>query len=131
MDLLLKKLALIYPKSLLAEFCTIFGMQTTHKLLTVFGGITLKIPTSRELQKTERDLQIYEQLAKIEDKQAFRIVRKTLEAKHGMSKAKIKEIYRYMQRLHKSAEQIRAADVAVSQHKRKKVKVRKRKKWLK
>jgi len=130
MDSLLRKLALIYPKSLLAEFHTVFGSEPTSKLLSVFAGMTLKIPSNRELQKAQRDLVIYEQLEKAKDKNEFRIFRKTIQARHGMSKAKVKEIFRYMSKLHRAGKELREADKAVSLHKKKKVKVRRRKKWL-
>lgn len=130
MDSLLTKLALVYPKSLLNEFYTVFGDVTTTKLLSVFAGMTLKIPSSREVQKARRDLVIYETLQKATSKEEFRIIRKTLQAKHGLSKAKIKEIHKYMQKLHKAGKELQDADKAVSQHRKKKVKVKKRKKWL-
>lgn len=128
MKSLLDKLALLFPKSLISEFREICGIEITQKILDVFGGMNLKVPSHEDIEKMKRDLDIYNALnhargldkGKIE----FRIMRRTLQAKHGLNKKKILKIFHNLDKLHKKSREIKAADEAVKAHKKPKRKRR-------
>jgi len=124
MRLLFARLDKFFPKSLVSDFCTLFGEKMTEKLLMVFGGMTLKIPSHQDVQDTERDIVIYESLIRCRTPEEARRVRRVLSLKHHVSKRKIRGIFGRMQRLHRQAAQIRDADQAVGRSQVKKLHIR-------
>jgi len=95
-------------------------VEATKKLLLVFGGTSIRIPSMKEILNMQRDLQIYEELARTVSRKDFRIAKKVLEARYGLSKKRLEDIHVEMSKLHKEGKRIRKHDIAVGQHKRKK-----------
>lgn len=118
---LIPRLDRLYPTSLVSEFCRIFGPANTEKLLTIFAGVTLRIPSTGDLIKAERNLAIYEILCRAKDKADFRILRKQCEARFGLSKGKVKSIFRGMRRVLKDAKEVSDVDKASGELKRRKL----------
>jgi len=124
MNSLLEKLAKVYPKSLISEYSRVFGMSATEKLLSIFGGMTIKVPSHTEIQRAKVELDIYEALARTKTRPEFRAVRKTIQSKFGMTKSKVRGIYRTFAKLHKVAKKIADEDLSVGKLKRKRRKRR-------
>jgi len=103
-----------------------FGEEVTEKLLTVFSGTTIHVPSVREQENAMRDLAIFETLERAEDSSASRRLGEALSSQYKISRRKLRHIYRTMRRLHKLNTKLKAEDLATSQHK--KVTKRKRRK---
>lgn len=117
-----EKLSRLYPKSLISEFCHVFGPEDTERLLSVFGGMKLKVPSHEDISKMKRNLEIYEAMvqakAQSPKRSAFRLNRRILQARYGMKKKKMMAIYKQMDRLMRQSKEVKAADVAVTAHKK-------------
>jgi hypothetical protein len=122
---LFEQLGKLFPKSLVHDFYTIFGEAVTEKLLSIFSGTTIKVPSTEDLREAERDIIIYESLIKCPLPEEAKRVRKTLSRKYGLKKKNIRIIFKRMSRLHRMAKKVHEADHAVSQHKVKRIKIRK------
>jgi Mor transcription activator family len=109
------------------EFYRIFGPEPTEKILTIFGGATLRIPSTKDLRRAQRDISIYDFLRTsknpLERRRRIRFLRKEF----LLTGQKIRSIERQMARLHDDAQKLRNQDAAVSQHQRISVKLTKRK----
>lgn len=125
---LIDNLARLFPKSTIHEFFRIFGPEDTRKLLAIFGGTTIRVPSTEDLELAQRDLYIYEKLKEVRgDGVARRKLGGILEKELGLSRRKLRLIYRAQRKLHKEAEALRKLDEAVGRHKRKKIRVLRRK----
>lgn len=131
MRLLLDKLSRLYPKSLVGEFYRIFGAEVTEKLLTVFGGTTIRVPTTKDLQEAQRNLAIYDTLIRSTTSKESRRLSTQLSNRYDVTKKEIRVIFRHMKRLNKESSKIKEADVAVGKHRKKKLRLRKksRRRW--
>jgi hypothetical protein len=58
----IEKIVKIFPQNLISEFHRIFGKEATEKLLTIFAGVTLHIPSTKEIEEAVRNIAIYETL---------------------------------------------------------------------
>jgi hypothetical protein len=103
------------------------GIATTEKILTVFGGMNLRIPSHEDVNKMKRDLNIYNALVEFRDDSfKFKIVRRTVQARYGMKKKKVLAIFDNLEKLHKRGAEIKAVDKSVAAHKKVVRKTRKR-----
>lgn len=111
---------------MVTEFYRIFGPDATEKILTIFGGATLRIPSTKDLRRAQRDIFIYDFLmgAQGKDRQTRM---QSISKEFSLTAPKIRSIERQMMRLHGDAQKLRDQDAAVSQHKRIKIKLSKRK----
>jgi hypothetical protein len=111
------KLSQLFPKTLIPEVFRIFGEEVTEKLLTVFSGTTIHIPSVREQENAMRDMAIFESLKTSKGSSESRRLGEALAAQYGISRRRVRHIYRTMRRLHKLNTKLLAEDLATSQHK--------------
>ena len=109
----LEKLVQFYPRSLISDFYRVFGGEPTAKLLTVFAGTTMRIPGTREIQKLSRNIAIYETLRKAKSEGKTRKVIQQMSEKYGISKRRVRVVYREVRRRDKAAKKIFAKDYKV------------------
>lgn len=129
MQSLLAKLAKIYPRTLLSEFYRMFGAANTEKLLMVFAGTTLHIPSTKDLEDVQRDVAIWETLARSKSAAESRRLGGILAKQHRIPRRRVREINRQMRRMMKENARFEAADKKTSQHKGGKIKIRRKQKW--
>lgn len=129
MQSLLAKLARIYPRTLLSEFYRMFGPEATEKLLTVFAGTTLHIPTTRDLEDAQRDVAIWETLSRSKSAAESRRLGEALCKQYKIPRRKMRYIYNSMRRLLKERTKFSTADKSTGQHKIGSIKIRRKLKW--
>ncbi len=127
----LSKLALFFPQSLIAEYRRDFGEDSTEKLINIFGGTTLNVPSHKEIETATRDIIIYETLERSRDSAESRRLGAVLGKQHELSRHKIRAIYNSMRKRIRQNERQAAREKKVSQHQRtrKNNPIRKHKKW--
>ena len=123
MDLKIGKLRVMFPRSLLAEFTEIFGEANARKLIDVFSGTTLEIPSRKALENAERDMLIYELLSISTSPQQGKEKRDKLSRKYNLSKGRVQEIFRQMKRQVKENRKFQQADESVGRLQRSRIKV--------
>jgi Mor transcription activator family protein len=111
------KLSQLFPKTLIPEVHRIFGQEVTEKLLTVFSGTTIHVPSVREQENAMRDIAIFETLHSSKGASESRRLGEALSAQYGISRRRVRHIYRTMRRLRKQNTKLVAEDLATSQHK--------------
>lgn len=116
MRLLLDKLAKIYPRTMLAEFHEMFGPAVTEKLLTIFAGTTLVIPSTKDLENAQRDVAIWETLRRSNDPGQSRRLTESLAQQHNIPHKKVRAIYYRMMRRLKANKRLNEAVRNVGQH---------------
>lgn len=107
-----------FPNSLIVEFSRVFGKDNTQKLLSVFGGMVIKIPSSKDIHRMEKEVAIFKILSSAKDGKQLSILRGEVQAKFGMKKKDIIDIHKRMSKAWKSHMSEKAKDKAVSKHKR-------------
>ena len=113
---LILKLAKIFPQSLVAEIHRIFRIEDTEKLLTVFAGTNIHIPSTKELEEEERNLAIYETLSKADSKSEMKRLGEVLCQRFDMKRREIRHAYLRTKKKLKEAEKFVEADKLTSQH---------------
>lgn len=110
MDLILDRIKKMFPRSLLGEFLEIFGKQNTIKLIDVFSGTTLEIPSRRKLEILDRDIQIYEELSSCTSRGQQKTLRKSLAKKHSLSETQIRDVFKKMEKQLRENRKFKLAD---------------------
>lgn len=100
----------MYPRSLLGEFLEVFGKTNTIKLIDIFSGTTLEIPSRRRLEALDRDIQIYEAICSCTNKKQLKAVRKKLANKHNLTEKHIRDIFKRLERQLKENRRFKLAD---------------------
>lgn len=100
----------MFPRSLLGEFLEIFGKENTIKLIDVFSGTTLEIPSRRKLEALDRDIHIYEALCSCTGRKQTRRTQKALAHKHNLTEKHIREIYKRLEQQLKENKKFKLAD---------------------
>ena len=126
MRLLFEKWAKIYPKSLVSEFCRMFGPANTEKLLAVFAGTTLQIPSTKDLENAERDILIWETLRHSKSPNESRKLSANLASQYHLPRKKIRHVYYTMMRRMRENKTLEDADRATGQHKQGNLKLNRR-----
>lgn len=126
MRLFLDKLVKMYPRSLLSEFYRMFGLVHTEKLLAVFAGTTLQIPSTKDIEHALRDISIWETLRRSKSPGESRRLSIHLAQQHQITHKRVRTIYYSMVRLLKENTKFTEADKLTGQHKLGKVKVRRK-----
>ena len=116
---LIWKLAKIYPQSLIAEIYKIFGIEDTEKFLTVFAGMTIKIPSTIDIENEDRNLAIYETLKKSQSGSESRRLGTVLCEQHKLKRKELREIFNATKRKLREAKKSVESDRLTSEHRRK------------
>lgn len=113
----------------MGEIYRIFGNPAlTEKFLTVFGGTTIRIPSTKELEEEERNLAIYQTLMGSGSKSESRRLGKALCEHHGLTRREMRLLFKTTRRKLREAEKISESDQGVGKMRPKKVKVKRKNK---
>jgi Mor family transcriptional regulator len=126
MRLLLRHLKDIFPKSFLNEFMETFGEESTDRLLDIFSGTTIEIPSSKNLESAERDIIIYTRLSPLIAKYDVIQMVQDLAKRFKLTKEQVKSIYKGMKKHMKSSRKFQEASERVSQIKKSRVVIKRR-----
>jgi hypothetical protein len=128
----LEKLVLTFPKSLTSDYYKVFGLEDTEKLLTVFSGMTIRVPSTKDVERAIRDISIFESLVGKKGRDA-RQQRLHLVEQHRISLTKVRKVFRKMKRVMRLSMRMKEAEAAVSVHEKpkkiKKSRIRERSKF--
>jgi len=113
----------MYPKSLVAEFFRLFGAADTEKLLTVFAGTTLRIPSTKELEEARRNIAIYETLSHAKSAAEARRLGEALMSQHNISRNQVRRVYKLTRKLLRESKRFSEADAKTGQLKKKTIRV--------
>ena len=126
----IKKLLLFYPNTLLSEFHSMFGAADSEKLLQVFGGTTLQIPSTATADKLMRDIIIYETLSKSTSASQSRRLTTGLMEQHDMKRAEVRQAFNSVRKQVRLVRRLRESDSRVGQHiLKRKIKVKRKASW--
>lgn len=124
------KLMLFYPNTLINEFFKMFGYSNTEKLLQVFAGTTLQIPSTTKIEEAMRDCAVYETLCKSKSAAESRRLGKALAEQYDIDRAEVRKIYHAMRKRVRQNKKLREADQNVGRLSTKgKVKVKRKTRW--
>jgi hypothetical protein len=121
---LIIKLSKMFPQSLLADFERIFGTEATEKLLIIFAGTTLQVPSTKELDEAQRDIVIYKTLSGSKSISESRRLGVLLCQQYNISRREMRRIYKKTRRKLKEAKRFNDSDQRVGNHLPKRIKVK-------
>ena len=121
---LIQKLAKLFPQSLIAEIYRIFGLDNTEKLILVFAGTTIHIPSTKDLEEEDRNLAIYETLQKSNSAAESRRLGHFICEQYGLKRKELRIIYKKTKKKLKEAKKFTESDQLVSAHLPKKIKLK-------
>lgn len=84
----------LYRDTLLPEIYEELGEQTTIKLISIFGGVKITVPSYTKIKELKRNIDIYETLCHAQGKETVRI----LAYKYGVSEVWIRSVFKKMRR---------------------------------
>jgi len=122
----LERLVQASPKSLIAEFLRIFGEQATEKLLTVFAGTTIQVPSTKNVEDALRDIAIYETLSQARNPAQSRRFGVSLAAQYRLTRVRVRKIYHKMYRQNRLNQKLLEADRATGKHQISRIKVQRK-----
>lgn len=114
----LDSVEIFFSKSHIVEYGRVFGKDNLKKLLAVFGGTTIRVPSVKDVQRMEKELAIFKILSSAEDNAQRKILRLQVQAKFGVKKKDVSEIYRRLGKAWRQYQKAKAEDRAVSKHRR-------------
>lgn len=130
MRLNVPKLMLFYPNTILSEFHKMFGSTNTEKLLQVFAGTTLQIPSTARVEESMRDVVIYETLIKSKSASESRRLGVALAEQYDIDRKEVRAAYRSMRKRVRENKKLLEADQKVGQHNPKgKIKIKRKTRW--
>lgn len=97
-------------------------------MLTVFAGTTIRVPSTKDQSNAVRDIHIYETLCGAGSASESRDLAEDMSKKYKMSRRHIRHIFKTMRRLYKVNKKLQEEDLATSQHKIKRVNVKRKSK---
>lgn len=112
----ISKLVKLLPQSLLGDFYRIFGPIVTDKLLTVFGGCTIQIPSTKDMDEAVRDYAIYVALESCGTGADSKRMGEVLCQKYDIKRKELRKVYRLTKAKLKEATRVIESDRRVSQH---------------
>ncbi len=92
-----------YPNNLFTEFAVLMGTEACSKLIALFGGSTLRVPTGAELSKSIVEFTIYNELMPLPDRKARKDKAQELADRFGMSRKSVMAKYRALKSKHVNA----------------------------
>lgn len=125
-----QRLVRLFPQSLIAEINRIFGAIATEKLMAVFAGTTIYIPSTKDLELAERDLAIHDTLLKCTTRAQSRRMGVVMCAQYRISRKELRDSYKKVRFLLRDGKKHIEADVRTSLHqtRRRKIKTKRRSK---
>lgn len=114
MRLITSKLIRTFPHSLLSEISRIFGPEATEKLLTVFAGVTLYIPSTKEIEEATRNLVIYETVNLAKSKTELGRLKTVLCEQFDISRKELAKAYQRMKKQLNESTKISLSDAYIS-----------------
>lgn len=130
MRLNVQKFMLFYPNTLLSELYKMLGVSNTEKMMQVFGGTTLQIPSTSRVEAAMRDIVIYETLSKSKSASESRRLGEALAKQYDVDRREIRNAYRSMRRRVRDNRKLSESDQNVGKHSTKgKVKVKRKVRW--
>lgn len=116
MRLDIKKLLLFYPNTLLSEFYQMFGAADFEKLLQVFGGTTIQIPSTSTVEKMMRNVAIFETINKANGAAQSRRLTQGLMERYDMKRIEVRQAFNSVRKQVHLVKRLREADQEVGQH---------------
>lgn len=113
----------MFPRSLLGEFLELFGEDATLKLIDVFSGTNIEVPSRRVLEALNRDISIYEVLRSVDGEKKRQLVAE-LANKYDLPTKKVREIYSRMEKQLKENRKFKLADELIGKLKDGQLKVK-------
>jgi hypothetical protein len=121
---------LFYPNTLLSELYKMFGSANTEKLLQVFAGTTLQIPSTARMEECMRDVIIYETITKSKGAAESRRLGEALAKQFDTDRKEIRDAYRSMLKRLGQNKKLQQSDQNVGKHSTKgKIKVGRKVRW--
>jgi Mor transcription activator family len=124
--LVLSRLKIMFPRSILSEFCELFGPKHTETLIDVFSGTTLEIPSRQTIENAERDILIYETLCLCTTASQSSACGKTLCKRFNISRRRLREIFHRMEKQLSENKKFKLADIRIGKLKKVNLKIRHR-----
>ena len=121
---LITRLAKIFPQSLVAEILRIFGPDRTEKFIYVFGGTTIKIPSTKDIREMQISLAIYDTLKNAKSAAESRRLCAILGEQHNLKRQEVRALYKWTKKMLKEGNKYREEDSRVSRHQRSRIKVK-------
>lgn len=118
----------LFPKTLIPDFFNTFGKEVTEKLLTIYAGTTIRVPSTKDQDAALRKISIYETLRGAGSASESRRLAEALSKQHKMSRRHVRNIYRTMRKLFKVNKKLQEEDIATGKHKVKRVHVKRKSK---
>lgn len=112
----------------MGEIYRIFGIEDTEKLLQVFAGTTIYVPSTKNLENEERNLAIYETLKKSKSMQETRRLGELLCEQYKLKTREMRLIRRQTEKKLQEAKRFVESDKLVSKHQPKKIKLKQKNK---
>ena len=130
MRLSVQKLMLFYPNTLLSELYKMFGATNTEKLLQVFAGTMLQIPSTERVEEAMRDVVIYETLIKSKSASESRRLGLALAEQYDMDRREVRLAYHSMRKRLRENKKLLDSDQKVGQHSTKgKINIKRKTRW--
>lgn len=126
----IEKLVQLFPQSLISEFNRIFGAEDTEKLLTVFAGVTLHIPSTRDIEEAVRNVAIYETLVRSASAVETRRLSGIMCEQYDLSRTELRQIFKKTRRELNEAKRTRAADSKIGELIPRKLKTKRKKRTM-
>jgi Mor family transcriptional regulator len=120
----LSRLKSMYPRSLLSEFQEVFGEKMTVRIIEVFSGTTLEIPSRRDIEIADRDITIYESLAVCTNSRQLRDTMESLGKRFNLSERRVGEVFRRMKKQLQENKRFKLADSLTGQLKKSSMQVK-------
>jgi hypothetical protein len=111
---------------LIAEIIRIFGPDLADKFLLVFGGTTIKVPSTKEMQQAKVNLAIYDTLKNVKSPVESRRLCALLQEQHNMKRADVRQAFYDTRKLMHEAKAYTEADARIGQHQKSRVKVKRK-----
>jgi hypothetical protein len=96
-----------------------FGIENTEKFLNVFAGMTVRVPSTREMEEEERNLAIYHTLRTGTSASHSRRMGTILCERYRLKRKELRKIYWETKRKLKEANKFRESESLVSELKSK------------
>jgi hypothetical protein len=104
----------------------VFGTELTEKFILVFGGTTIHVPSTREIEEESRNVSIYSTLKNAKSIQQSKRLGQALCEQYDLDRTEMRDIFKDTKRKLREAKRVIDSDKRVSVHMPKKIKVRRK-----
>lgn len=112
---------------MIAEVYHLLGAEMTEKFLMVFAGTTIHVPSTRDINEADRNLAIYDTLSKAKSPLESRNLCEVMCKQYNLRRFEVRELYRLTRKMLNEGKTMLEADARTSQHKKSKLRVKRKK----